>query len=229
MSHPSCKCHEEISEKSSKTEEKDLKTSDAKEAKDYPIARLFTRIGIILILFVSTYATIRFCSSIYFDRYAVYNDSVRCTIDILNKNDAEFWLRNGTLLGATRLGKLILWDSDLSFGITKNAKNPVIFQDLHKKCFRRSFYTDGNVLSKWYMCSSNICAVFDEARVNDGMVETAAGMSPLDALFPLQECTLMDAKAHCPNNAPFYLQSAFGRNWLTTPFMQLFGANGTSH
>lgn len=201
------------------------KTTNEEGERDFRVARMLTRCGIILVLAIATYATLSFCFNVYFDRFVVFNNALSCTINILNNSQAEFWLRNGTLLGATRMGKLIMWDSDLSFGIRQQPNNTQLFKELHKTCFSRSLYTDGNALSRWHMCNTNICAVFDEAKFVMGAVETTSGTSPVEELLPLQECNLMDVKAFCPHNPAFYLQSAFGRNWLTTPFMELFNGN----
>lgn len=194
---------------------------------DFRIARFFTRIGILVVLFTATFITLSFCYSVYFDRYKVYRDSVECTVGILSENQAQYWLRNGTLLGATRIGKLILWDSGLNFGITRSINNTEIFRSLHESCFPRTFYTDGNKFATWHMCNDKICAVFDEATLSNGIVQTASGVSMEAELFPLKDCTLMDVSVFCPQNATYYLQSAFGNNWLTTPFMDLFGGNAT--
>lgn len=214
--------------KMSKSCEHDCKNAhEGNNKDDFRIARFFTRIGILVVLFIATFITLNFCYSVYFDRYKVYRDSVECTVDILSENRAQYWLRNGTLLGATRIGKLILWDSGLNFGITRNSNNTDIFRSLHQACFPRTFYTDGNEFATWHMCNNKICAVFDEASFSNGVVRTASGVSMETELLPLKKCTLMDVSVFCPQNETYYLQSGFGSNWLTTPFMDLFGGNAT--
>lgn len=189
------------------------------------LARILTRLGLLALLFSATWLSASFCFNVYFDRFKVYNESVQCAADTLIRNGATFWLRNGTLLGATRMGRLIIWDSKLHFGIARTPNISSILNQLSEACFPKSFYNDGNSLTQWHMCNSNLCAIFDEAEFSENNVETSSGVSPIQELIPLKECSLMDVQVFCPFNSTFYLESSFGRNWLTTSFLELFGDN----
>lgn len=199
-----------------------------KDNDNYYFARIATRIGIVMVLLIATSISFNFCWSVYFDRYTVYNSALACTIGILNANHATYWLQNATLLGATRIGKLILWETDLRFGIARTPKNDYIYKALHESCFPKTLYSDASTLPTWHMCNSRICATFDEAEIKNGFVITKAGNSSVSYLLPLAHCNLMDTKSFCPANSTFYLQSSFGANWLSSSFMDLFRHNYSS-
>lgn len=197
------------------------------EEDTFRIARILTRIGISIILLFSTYITISYCYNVIFDRYVVYKGTLECGIDILNRDRRQYWLRNGTLLGAERMGKLILWDSRLSIGLLSNEDNFITMEDIHKNCFPQSFSYDNNTPRKWQMCSSSICAHFDEAVIVNETVNMAYLTSPLKELFPLKECFLMDIKTYCPRNSGYYLELSYGVGWLSRSFTDLFSKNST--
>lgn len=198
------------------------------EEDKYRVARIITRFGISIILLFSTIVTITYCYNVIFDRYLVYKDTLSCTIDLLNRDRRQYWLRNGTLLGAERMGKLILWDSRLSIGLLSNSDIFITMEDIHKTCFPQSFSYDSNTPRKWEMCSSNICAHFDEAIIVNETVRMGYGTSPLKELFPLKECFLMDIKTYCPRNSEYYLERSYGAGWFSTPFTDLFSKNATA-
>lgn len=45
------------------------------------------------------------------------NDIFKTTINILNKNNINYWVCHGTLLGIIRDNKLLSWDSDIDFAV----------------------------------------------------------------------------------------------------------------
>lgn len=199
------------------------------EKDKFRIARLFTRVGISVVLLFFTLITVSFCYSVVFDRYAVFKETLKCAVDVLNNDRGQYWLRNGTLLGAERLGKLILWDSMLSIGIESNTENILTMERMHKTCFPRRFSYDYNNPGKWQMCSNNICANFQEGVIENTTVRTSSGTSPLKELFPLKECFLMDIKTFCPQNSAYYLERTYGMRWLSTSFMDIFSQNSTAY
>jgi len=46
--------------------------------------------------------------------------------DVFDKNDVNFWLDTGTLLGAVRDGKMIEWDHDMDLGLWYNDVKRII-------------------------------------------------------------------------------------------------------
>lgn len=197
------------------------------EKDKFRIARLLTRIGISLVLLFFTFITVTFCYSVVFDRYAIYKETLRCAVDVLEKGGTQYWLRNGTLLGAERLGKLILWDLLLSIGIQSNAEIILIMERMHEICFPRRFFYDDNNPGKWQMCSNSICANFQEAVIENSTVRTPSGTSPLKELFPLKECSLMDIKTFCPQNSAYFLERNYGMRWFSTSFTDIFSQTST--
>ena len=61
---------------------------------------------------------------------SIYIEALRQIKDIFDDCDIEFWLDQGTLLGAVRDGKFILWDHDIDIGMWYNSVNKV--KDLTK-------------------------------------------------------------------------------------------------
>ena len=81
--------------------------------------------------------------------------------EALDRNDVEFWLDYGTLLGAVRDGRFIPWDFDIDFAAWDNEKQKVSnalkeLQDkeLEKKCsYDVHFYSLDNdkATATWYV------------------------------------------------------------------------------
>ena len=70
------------------------------------------------------------------ERVAVEN--LREIKNVLDKNNINYWLDFGTLLGAVRNGKIIEWDSDIDLGTWYGNVNQIIslFSGLKNKGFR---------------------------------------------------------------------------------------------
>jgi len=64
-------------------------------------------------------------------------ENLREVKDVLDKNDVEFWLDSGALLGAVRDGKKIEWDTDIDLGTwyTNVTQLTSIFPEFKKKGF----------------------------------------------------------------------------------------------
>jgi len=64
-------------------------------------------------------------------------ENLREIKDILDKNGVEFWLDQGTLLGAVRDGKIIEWDNDIDLGTWYNNVTRLvsIFPEFKKRGF----------------------------------------------------------------------------------------------
>ncbi|KAG5494084.1 hypothetical protein JKF63_01918 [Porcisia hertigi] len=193
-----------------------------------PFGLMWTRIGMVALVAVASWITISFCSMVYFDLDAAFHNALECSERVLKMNGEGHWLLNGTLLGSTRIGRLVLWDADLDFGVL--VSSPTGFDAaasaLDEQCFGyRSIVRKGSQnpeLRIWRKCTSRICAEFYETALVNGVAKTGEGRSNESDLLPLKPCTVSGVDAKCPNNAPFYLSQAYGPDWLTIPFIKLF-------
>ncbi|KPA82452.1 hypothetical protein ABB37_03516 [Leptomonas pyrrhocoris] len=203
-------------------------TTVSSEKVSTPPGLMWTRAGIIALVSVVSWITISYCSNVYFDRDSAFHDALKCTEGVLNEHVDQFWLLNGTLLGSTRIGRLVLWDADLDIGVL--VPTPSDFDKassaLDAECFgHKSVIKHGTYnpsLRVWRKCTPRICAEFVETTLVDGTARTGEGESEESFLFPLQSCTVSGVEAHCPKNFSFYLAQAFGQDWLTTPLTKLF-------
>ncbi|CCD13267.1 unnamed protein product [Trypanosoma congolense IL3000] len=188
----------------------------------------WVRAAVILLIIYVAKLTISYCSSVYYDREALYQGALNCSLQVLRKHGVDHWLQNGTLLGSTRLGRLVLWDADLDIGFVRsesNEKHGALLQDLDSVCFgpRSDFILGAKYPLKIYRkCNERICAEFYEALVKDGSVITSDGISSQRELFPLKNCTVANIIAQCPHNSSFYLKEAYGNEWLTASLLDLF-------
>lgn len=203
-------------------------TSTAPEKLASPPGLMWTRAGIIALVAVVSWITISYCSNVYFDRASAFHNALACTERVLQEHVDQSWLLNGTLLGSTRIGRLILWDADLDIGVL--VPQPTAFDTassaLDSECFgHRAVIKQGTFnteLRVWRKCTQRICAEFFETTVADGLAKTGEGESAASLLFPLEPCTVSDVAVHCPKNFSYYLAQAFGQDWLTTPLTKLF-------
>ncbi len=70
------------------------------------------------------------------------------TIDILKKNNVDYWVCHGTLLGIIRDGQLLSWDNDIDIGIleTKNNKEQIISMFLENGFEKKKKFFDDDGL-----------------------------------------------------------------------------------
>ncbi|KPI83062.1 hypothetical protein ABL78_7913 [Leptomonas seymouri] len=193
-----------------------------------PPGLMWTRAGVIALVAVVSWITVSYCTSVYFDRDLAFHNALNCTERVLSEHAVKSWLLNGTLLGCTRIGRLVLWDADLDIGVL--VPTPTDFDKvssaLDSKCFgQKSVIKQGTYnpsLRVWRKCTPRICAEFVETTVVDGIARTGEGESDESFLLPLKPCAVSGVAAHCPYNFSYYLAQAFGQDWLTTPLTKLF-------
>lgn len=205
-------------------------TSGRVEAKT-PRGLIWTRVGIMLLIAFVTWITISYCSRLYYNRAGAFHDALECSKRVLQEHGMQFWLQNGTLLGATRLGHLVLWDADLDFGVLLNDENKfnAVSEDLDRSCFGARATTRNGAqiptLRIWRKCTRRLCAEFHETNYREGppaVMVTGNGESPSEELFPLAACTVAGVESMCPHNSAYYLAQAYGSEWLTRPLTTLF-------
>ncbi|CAD2214847.1 hypothetical protein AGDE_05043 [Angomonas deanei] len=208
-------------------------SSKTNETEPSPYLLFFVRAGVVALLSLVTYITVTFCTQVYYDRESAFHDALQCTEDYFERAGVKHWIQNGTLLGSTRLGRLVLWDADLDFGILDDDAHdlPTVLDSLDAECYNgRTSVSNGQYNDKlriWKKCTKRICADFHETvtqKQADGsvLVVSGNGKSLYQELFPLKECAVARVKAKCPNNSPFYLAQAYGSDWFTTPLAKLF-------
>ncbi|EPY31743.1 hypothetical protein STCU_00587 [Strigomonas culicis] len=165
---------------------------------------------------------------VYYDREHAFKSALSCTEEVLTSHNIEHWLQNGTLLGSTRLGRLVLWDADLDIGILASSSDntAAALADLDAQCYGSSATTrygaQNAALRIWKKCTNRVCADFHETKIENSNVYTGDGVSASSQLLPLNSCTVADVTSFCPANSPYYLSQAFGTDWLSTPLSSLF-------
>ena len=172
--------------------------------------------------------TVFYASSICYDRDAALRDAFTCVSRALLETNAEHWLVNGSLLGATRLGHFVLWDGeiDLAF-VSESVSTAVSFvQNISDYCshigeLTRSTLTDESP-GVWKLCSNRVCVELIEYIKKGEDFFSAFGSVSSSATLPLVTCTLAGISTFCPRDGSTYLQHAFGEFWATAPLTSLF-------
>ncbi|KEG11685.1 hypothetical protein DQ04_02371080 [Trypanosoma grayi] len=183
---------------------------------------------VVALLGVVVYVTVSYCFYVYYDRESAFRDALACSIEVLREKNVAYWLQNGTLLGSTRLGRLVLWDADLDIGYntTDNSETfAAMLRDLDSRCFGVSSSTRSGVRNPMNIhrkCTNRICAEFHETIIKNGFATSGDGVSPEKELVPLKACTIADVVAQCPHNPPYYLKEAYGSEWLTRSLAEFF-------
>lgn len=223
MSTPTAASDKVSSSNSNSAPEKPKQADDSK-------AVFMVQAALMVLVAVVTWVTYVYCSSVYYDRESAFHNVLECTERVLSDEGMEHWLQNGTLLGATRLGRLVLWDADLDFGVLNSPSLELgsIGGRLDDLCFgHTSTVRDGAVqpeLRVWRKCTRRICAEFHEAvlSADKNTVRSGDGTSSTANLFPLNSCTVANVGTKCPHNSAFFLAQAYGGDWLTRPLTKLF-------
>ena len=79
--------------------------------------------------------------------------------EVFDKNDVNFWLDTGTLLGAVRDGKIIEWDTDIDLATWYNGITKLIFtfRELKKRGFNITLNRKWAVMTiKKFDCNINV-------------------------------------------------------------------------
>ena len=66
-------------------------------------------------------------------------DLLRQVKEVLNKHNIEFWLECGTLLGAVREGKFLVWEYDIDLGAWQEKITDVIKTSILKELRNKNF------------------------------------------------------------------------------------------
>jgi lipopolysaccharide cholinephosphotransferase len=78
-------------------------------------------------------------------------ENLRAVKDVFDRNEIDFWLEHGTLLGAVRDGKILNWDSDVDLGAwyTLPSHFTVTFDEFKKLGFNVVLNPKQGVVTMW--------------------------------------------------------------------------------
>jgi glycosyltransferase involved in cell wall biosynthesis len=149
--------------------------------------------------------------------------------EIFQKHEIEFWLADGTLLGAVRENNFIKHDTDTDLGVLFTSFKPEVLKDILKEGFRilKVFgaYEDGFELAVYrngvktdlffYYCGG-------EKYPNKIYHSAYADFTKNDALkydfvydkFQVSEITFLDQKFPAPDNPLKFLETKYGSDWM---------------
>jgi hypothetical protein len=191
----------------------------------------FTRISAIAVVGFACFIAIYYCSHIYYDREAALHDALVCSKSILEDGSVTSWITNGTLLGAVRLGRFVMWDGEIDIAVFHQL--PIKHDDvadavklIEDRCLSYSSTLQGGLgrPRRWRLCTHRVCAEIHEFLLSsDGTQLTSIdGVVPLDQALPLTPCTVEGVLTSCPANNTFFLDAAYGPDWRSGSLTSLF-------
>lgn len=191
-----------------------------------------TKIIAIAVVAMACGVAVYYCTHIYYDREAALHDALVCTQSRLAAKKAVSWITNGTLLGAVRLQRFVMWDGEidvavLNDGLTAQQMDTVI-SAVETACFPYSSSlqsTGAGEPRRWRLCTKRICAEIHEFlpwTVQPGYLWSIDGVAPSDQILPLSSCTVEGIVASCPVNSSYFLDSAYGPEWRSGSLTSLF-------
>lgn len=185
------------------------------------------KLGAILVVAIVCVASGMYCSHIYYDREAALHDALLCADAVLQGSSTTNWPTNGTLLGAARLGRFVMWDSEIDIGVLRSDSLRNVVELLATECFTYSRSVEtaapANAPRRWRMCTRRVCAEIHEfIQEGNTTLRSIDGVSPVSEMFPLTGCVVDRVPAKCPANVSFYLDAAYGANWRKESLTSLF-------
>jgi len=172
-----------------------------------------------------------YCTHIYYDREEALHDAFVCTNEVLKSGDVVTWLTNGTLLGAVRLGHFVMWDGEIDIAVLNEGGSSIdtAIETIQASCFPysntlRSSGDDG-MPRRWHMCTRRVCAEIHEflpAPEAPGYLRSVDGLTPTSQVFSLSPCLIEGVNASCPQNATYFLDSAYGPEWRSGSLTAMF-------
>lgn len=187
---------------------------------------VFAKICAIAVVGLACSVAIYYCTHIYYDREAALHDALTCTQRFLADDKISSWLTNGTLLGAIRLQRFIMWDGEIDIGVLRSTTQGLssTMGRIESQCFPYSstMQGTGDDPRRWRLCTRRVCAEIHEFVQVSNELRSIDGSSNVNLTFPLSECTVEGIASQCPGNVTFFLDEAYGPNWRSDSLTSLF-------
>ena len=152
---------------------------------------------------------------------AVAERLLREVKEIMNRLGVQFFLRQGTCLGAVRDGAFIPWDDDLDLGVvvgldgfTEQSIDPVLAEFRESGYYVQAERSDNVVISTLLKDSMRIDLLFHWI-INEHIYHWPGIWFPVSLFNPLKEINFMGEEFLVPNPPEEYLRIKYGPNWRT--------------
>jgi hypothetical protein len=176
--------------------------------------------------------TVLYSSHVYYDHNAALQEVLNCATGVLKKGNMTYWLDGGTLLGAMRHERFVVWDNDVTLSALANVTGGLYdsMVDLASKC--KLHFVPPSILPGsgsespvgWYLYNAQAGLRIMEWIPNseDILKHGTALAHSIDQILPVRPCFLHSVSTSCPNNGSALLESHFGQNWFNETLMSLF-------
>ena len=183
-------------------------------------------LGVILALSITTWS---YCGTIFYDREEALHGALQCANTILENSGHSFWLVNGSLLGASRLRRFVVWDAEIDVGFERidTRVTAALVEHLNEKCFHFSndVECDDSGICTWTLCGRRVCFELQEfvPKVDDGATLCSQdGCVQRSDVFPTRRCNMAHTFTQCPADPNKLLHASYGAKWATEPLTSLF-------
>lgn len=139
--------------------------------------------------------------------------------DVLDKNNMNFALMAGTLLGAIRQQSFIPYDTDVdvacfnSLEIKDHWNLKSVKEDLIKKGFRVIGSDVCYLHSDFFIRNGEKIDMFWFTKVDDEWIAGETLRYPIHYFNNLEEIDFLGTKFKVPSNASKFLELSYGKNW----------------
>jgi len=101
-----------------------------------PYALFFVRAGVLAVVALLCSITLWYCTSVYFDQNQALQEVFQCASKVMSQSNTTFWLDRGTLLGAKRNKKFVVWEGDVTLGAMANFTGSLykVMSEVSTKC-----------------------------------------------------------------------------------------------
>lgn len=192
-----------------------------------------TKFIVIAVVGVACAVAILYCTHIYYDREQALYDALVCTKNVMETQQLDHWITNGTLLGSARLGRFVMWDGELDVAVLQDDSVPadVLQQSINvlaAACFPYSNSmqagSDLRGPRRWRLCTSRVCAEIHEFVSSKGssLLASVDGAAPANQTLPLVPCDVQGVAIACPANTTFFLDAAYGPLWQSGSLTLMF-------